>query len=378
VSTSDPHPTAAAAPGSPVAIQAKARKFPCPSCGASVEWSPGSSSLKCPFCGAQRVIPTTPQQVREQPIDATVGEPAELGWGAERKAVKCTRCGATTTFEPNVAAGSCAFCGAPTVVEAPPDAKMVRPAGLLPFRIVRDAAVNAFRKWLGGLWFRPGHLREQASLTSLKGVYVPFWTFDAATHSVWTAEAGYTYTVTVQALENGRTVDRQEQRVRWEPAEGVLEKLFDDLPVPGSRGIEPRLSQQLEPFPTHELVAYEPAYLAGFLAEEYAVGRDEALGEAKQRMASEIRSECVRHIPGDTYRNLEVDTRYSGVAYKNALLPLWIAAYQYRDKAYRYLVNGVTGKAAGTAPFSWIKVSLVVAAAILVMLLIALAKGSGR
>ena len=81
---------------------------------------------------------------------------------------------------------------------------MVRPEGLLPFRVDRNAAAGKFRQWLSGLWFRPSDLSAKSSLSELAGVYVPFWTFDAATHSLWTAEAGYDYQVAVQVEENGR------------------------------------------------------------------------------------------------------------------------------------------------------------------------------
>ncbi len=65
-------------------------------------------------------------------------------------------------------------------------------------------------------------------------------------------------------------------------------------------------------------------------------------------------------MPGDTHRNLNVQTNFSALAYKNALLPVWIAAYDYKGKPYRFLVNGVTGKVSGTAPWSWIKVTLLI------------------
>jgi hypothetical protein len=42
------------------------------------------------------------------------------------------------------------------------------------------------------------------------------------------------------------------------------------------------------------------------------------------------------------------------------LLPVWIASYRYREKSYRFLVNGVTGKVAGTAPVSAWKVAIAV------------------
>ena len=94
-----------------------------------------------------------------------------------------------------------------------------------------------------GLWFRPDDLSQKSALSELKGVYVPFWTFDAATHSAWTAEAGFDYQVAVQVEENGRWVTRYETRTRWEPAEGVLEHVFDDVPVPASKGLPPDLAR---------------------------------------------------------------------------------------------------------------------------------------
>src|SRR5262245_58957553 len=355
------------------AAAAKVRRFPCESCGADIRWDPGVSALKCPYCGAEKTIAASPG-VAEKPDGAALRSPRDLGWGAERKVVVCKRCGAHTTLEPHVAASACAFCGAAAVVEAPGDSKVVRPEGLLPFTIARDTAVGTFRSWLSSLWFRPSDLKSKSRLTTIQGVYIPFWTFDAATHSWWTAQAGYYYYVPVHVVENGQTVVRQEERIRWEPASGSVEMFFDDVPVPASRGIEPELCRGIEPFPTAELTPYEPSYLSGFLAEENSVDLPEALEVAKNRISSEIRSECASRVPGDTHRNLQVDTTFSAVAYKNALLPIWIAAYDYAGTPYRFLVNGVTGKAAGKAPWSWVKITLAALAVVAVIVAFALAK----
>ena len=351
------------------AIATKVRKFPCEGCGADLRWEPGVTALKCPYCGTVKEVAAPSSSVDEKSVDAALRAPRDLGWGAERKVMVCKRCGAHTTLDPHISASSCAFCGTTAVVEAPPHAPVVRPEGLLPFRIPRDAAVNNFRYWLSGLWFRPNDLRSASRLSSMQGVYIPFWTFDAATHSRWTAEAGYYYYVPVQVRENGRTVTRQEQRVRWEPASGSLELFFDDVPVPASRGIDASLAEKIEPYPTAELTPYEPSYLSGFLAEENAIDLPEALEYAKVRMRIEVREACSREVPGDTQRNLQVQTVFSGLAYKNALLPIWIAAYEYRGAPYRYLVNGVTGKATGTAPWSWIKITLLVVTILTILLI---------
>lgn len=349
------------------AVKAKVRKFPCEGCGADIRWDPGTSALKCPYCGFEKsVAPPAATSIQERPVDVALREPRDLGWGAERKVMICKRCGAHTTLEPNVSASSCAFCGTTAVVEAPPNANVVRPEGLLPFRVTRETALNQFRQWLSKLWFRPSDLKSKSRVTAIQGAYIPFWTFDAATNSYWTAEAGYYYYVEVRVGNE----TRREQRTRWERASGSLEMFFDDVPVPASRGVDTNLCQQIEPFPTSDLTPYDPSYLSGFLAEENAIDLPEALDAAKSRMRDSIRSACSKEVPGDTQRNLEVQTTFSALAYKNALLPLWISAYEYGAKPYRYLVNGVTGKATGTAPWSWVKITFAILAALTILIIV--------
>jgi DNA-directed RNA polymerase subunit RPC12/RpoP len=353
-----------------MATPEKVRMFPCEQCGADVRWNPGSSMLKCPYCGHEKAVAVRDETISERSID----EPRaarDLGWGTERKSIKCQRCGAVSSIAPNIMASACAFCGTAAVVEVPPNRDMIRPEGLLPFKIERNRATEQFRGWLGGLWFRPNDLSRESNITAIQGVYIPFWTFDAATDSWWTADAGYYYYVEVEDTDSdGNRVTRSEQRTDWRRANGRHEDFFDDLPVPASRGIEPDLTRRIEPFPTDALIPYEPAFLSGFLAEEYAIDLDEALASAKERMNSELYDACSREVPGDTQRNLHVETTFSGIAYKNALLPIWIAAYQYHGTPYRFLVNGVTGAVSGKAPYSAVKIFFAVVGAIILLIIL--------
>lgn len=357
------------------ALQSKVRKFPCEGCGADLAWEPGVTALKCPWCGMTKQVAAPTGRVDEKSVDAGLRAPRNLGWGAERKVIACKRCGAHTTLDPHVAASSCAFCGTNAVVEAPPDNTIARPEGLLPFRITRESALQSFRAWLRSLWLRPNDLKRAARMNTIQGAYIPFWTFDAATHSQWTAEAGYYYYVDVQVTVNGRRETRRERRVRWEPAAGSLELFFDDVPVPASRGIDAPLARGIEPYPTAELTPYEPSYLSGFLAEENAIDLPEALESAKDRMREDTRIACAREVPGDTHRNLVVHTAFSALAYKNCLLPIWVAAYDYHGTPYRFLVNGVTGKCHGTAPWSWVKITLLVITILTLLMVVFWAMG---
>jgi ribosomal protein L37E len=347
---------------SPEPTKAKVRKFPCEGCGADLRWEPGVSALKCGYCGFEKAVAARAGAVTEKSVDAGLRAPRDLGWGAERKIILCKRCGAHTALDPHVSASSCAFCGTSAVVEAPADPKFVRPEGLLAFRVTRETAMQSFRDWLGRLWFRPNDLKSSSRMTAIQGAYIPFWTFDAATDSDWTAEAGYYYYVTV----NGKS----QRRVRWERASGSLQLFFDDVPVPASKGIDAEICRNIEPFPTAELSEYDPSFLSGFLAEENAIDLADALESAKERMRGEVRAACAREVPGDTHRNLQVQTMFSALAYKNCLLPIWIAAYDYKGTPYRFLVNGVTGKTSGIAPWSWVKITLAVIAALIVFFIV--------
>ena len=346
----------------PAATPVGARKFPCSRCGADLVWHPGNGRLRCEYCGFERAATAeegAPEAVAERPLEAGLAAPEKVGWGMERHSFRCTRCGAVSTLAAGVAASACAFCGTPAVVEAPADAELVRPQGVLPFAIGRDDALNRFRAWLGSLWFRPNDLKRRAQIDSVRGVYVPFWTFDAETFSHWRAESGT------------RRGSGSNARVDWRPVSGTLAHAFDDLPVPASRGLDGLLARELEPFPTERLVAYAPDYLSGFTAEEYGTPLDQAWALARARMTATLYAACRHEVPGDLCRNLVVETSWSKLAYKSGLLPVWIAAYEYRGRSFRYAVNGATGKAGGNAPWSVVKIALAVAAILLVVILIA-------
>jgi hypothetical protein len=81
-------------------------------------------------------------------------------------------------------------------------------------------------------------------------------------------------------------------------------------------------------------------------------------------MVAEQERNCARDVPGNTHRNLSVDNTFSALTFKHVLLPLWIAAYRYNNKVYRFLVNGQTGEVVGKAPWSIFKIALLVLALI--------------
>jgi DNA-directed RNA polymerase subunit RPC12/RpoP len=352
------------------------RRFPCKQCGANLTFAPGTTELVCPYCGHREEVPVTQEAIREYPLnDALLTMPVEHGWGTETRSVRCENCGATTTFAAAQVAGACAFCGSSKVVEEPGREDLIRPESLVPFQVDRKKAVEAFRHWISHLWFRPNALKQSTALAKIAGAYLPFWTFDAYTSSYWTAEAGYYYYETESYREqdsegNWTTKTRQVQKIRWEPAAGHHAEFFDDELVGASRGVPGNLLNGICPYELPALRPYDPGFLSGFLAEEYQVDLAAAWELGKASIQSQVVAHCAAEVPGDTHRNLNVDTAFSQETFKHVLLPVWIAAYLYQNRTWRFLVNGQTGKVSGEAPLSWWKIAGAFVLAALVALVI--------
>ncbi|HXE73269.1 MAG TPA: zinc ribbon domain-containing protein [Candidatus Nitrosotenuis sp.] len=372
----------------PTSAQAEApglHRFPCPNCGATLVFAAGVDRLKCEYCGGTQEVPAqAPGRpgAGAGPVEHSLHEllsgSASKGWGAATRTFQCGQCGASTTLPQGQTSGKCAFCGSNVVAERAPNPDLITPESLIPFKIPKEEAVKRFRQWLSGLWFRPNNLKHMAQVADIQGVYTPFWTFDARASTRWSAESGYHYYETEEYTDtDGTRRTRQVQKTRWEPSSGFHQAAYDDILICASRGLSEGLVRQLEPYDTRGgLVAYQPAYLAGWQAEEYALGPREAWQKGQEEFERLEYQACSAQVPGDTHRNLNISMRLEGVTWKHCLLPLWIAAYRYQGKPYRFMVNGQTGKVSGEAPLSWWKVlgcALLLAA--LLLLLVALGGG---
>ncbi|MEO0678040.1 MAG: primosomal protein N' (replication factor Y) - superfamily II helicase, partial [Pseudomonadota bacterium] len=109
-----------------------------------------------------------------------------------------------------------------------------------------------------------------------------------------------------------------------------------------------------------DLRPYQPEYLAGFRAEAYTIELDEGFEEAKGIMNRQIERDVRFDIGGDAQRISTLKTQVRKVTFKHVLLPVWMAAYKYRGKTYRFVVNGRTGLVQGERPYSAWKITIAV------------------
>src|SRR5215216_2683138 len=245
----------------------KPQTYPCPGCGADLVFDPKDNCLSCPYCGRKVPIPESNETVVERSYEQYLQPTSEqMGTVAENALeVSCERCGATVTFTPPEVAGECPFCGSAIVAQAKSADPMVAPEGLLPFRITQQQANDSLKNWISTRWFAPNALKKFAYHESIKGVYIPFWTYDANTNSYYTGERGEHYYVTENYTErddqgNNVTKTRQVQKTRWYPVSGDVSRQFDDVLITATKSVSRARLASLEPWDLELLNPYEPAY----------------------------------------------------------------------------------------------------------------------
>ncbi len=354
-------------PSGPTVTTAR-QKFNCPACGAEAHWNPAKQALICPFCGA-----ASPVALQSRAADTVITEhdllqaldaipQAALGWQAAKTSVRCQSCQAVSVFDAVNVGQRCEFCGSAQLVPYEQIDDAFRPESLLPFKVAEPQARELVRAWYGRQWFAPNALARKALTDTVRGIYLPYWTFDAHAYARWTAESGEYYYV-----GSGK---KRERRVRWTPASGDLTHRFDDELVQASKGVHTKLLHGVEPFPTDTLIPYDAGYLAGWTVERYQIDLPNAAAGAKRQMQATLERLCGNQVPGDTHRNLTVDPTFSAERFKHVLVPVWLVTYDYRATSYQVVANGVTGKIAGERPWSWIKIALLVIAILIVVAIV--------
>jgi len=346
-------------------------RFPCDTCGTDMRFDPGADQLICDYCGNTEVIGGgSAHPIREQDFRAAIRAELPKADLEETRTVGCENCGATVEYDPTIHAADCPFCGTPFVADTGVS-RHIKPRGVLPFALTEKQARDALKGWLGRLWFAPSGVQEYARKGQrLDGIYVPYWTFDADTKSSYAGQRGTVYYETKSVVRDGKRQNVRVAKVRWQSVSGRVARFFDDVLVLASRALPKRYTDGLAPWDLSPLEPYRVEYLAGFRAEAYSIELEDAFGEARGHMDRMIERDVRFDIGGDRQRIHNIDTQIANVTFKHVLLPVWLAAYKYRGKSFRFVVNGRTGKVQGERPYSPIKIAIAVVVGLVIAVIV--------
>ncbi len=345
------------------APSAAMQQYPCAACGARLQFAAGTTALQCPYCGHQQeVVIEAERVVREHSFtdwlysaDKPTGHVGAYG-------VHCSGCGART--ETDKLSDACPFCGAAIILDPNPEA-MITPEAVLPFGITEEAALKAMRDWIGSRWFAPNSLKSLAAHEDIQGTYLPHWTFDSDTTTMYDGQRGdYYYTTETYTDANGDRQEREVRHTRWRSASGTVQRSFDDVLVPAVTSLPADKLTELEPWDMPEVKPYQAEYLAGYQTLRYEVEPPEGFERFKQSVNPVIESDCVDDIGGDEQRLHDTQINWGALTFKLLLLPAWLAAYRYHDRPWRVMINARTGEVIGERPYSAWKITGAIIAAL--------------
>ncbi len=326
------------------------QQYKCPCCGGAIEFDANLQKLKCPYCDTEFEIETLAAYDKELKDD----RPDEMNWnttpGGEWQESEegtlcsyvCQSCGGEIVCDATTAATSCPYCENPVVMKGKLSGDL-RPDIVIPFKYDKNAAKQALRDHYKGKRLLPKIFADENHLDQIRGIYVPFWLFDAD------AQANMRYRATrtrIWSDPNYIYTETSHFSVRRDGSIG-----FEHVPVDGSTKMADDLMESIEPFDLTQAVDFQTAYLAGYLADRYDVSAQQSIERANQRIKKSTEEAFASTVVGYT----TVIPEQSGIKLENgkaryALLPVWLLNTEWKGKQYTFAMNGQTGKFVGDLP----------------------------
>ena len=348
--------------------QSSERKKSCVNCGAELTYEPGTDLITCDYCGHQEVIEQSSQHFKELELQKYLQEMGSQSHSMEISMLHCENCGANQHVEENYKSLNCVYCTMPLIVEDSFKEQWIIPGAVLPFQLDQRKAHQVFKKWVDGLWWAPNNLqRATINPEFTRGLYAPYWTFDAQLVADYQGERGdyYYVTKTRGSGDNKRTV--QERRTKWSPAAGTVNGFVDDTLVKATKQRDSQIPREISNWNLEGLKNFDTKYLAGYVTEKYTIPLEEGHIKANKE-AEKIAQNWIRgDIGGDTQRISAMDMRLSDETFKHILLPVYISSYHYNGTKYNFFVNGQTGLIHGKRPYSFWKIFLAILAVIVII-----------
>ena len=338
----------------------RAMDHKCPGCGAPLLYVTKLAKWKCDFCDSEYTL----SDLKRLGVIKEENENKEEN--VTYDTYLCKDCGAEIIADENTASTFCLYCGNTAILKSKLSGEF-KPDLLIPFKVVKEDAINAFKGLKKGRPLLPKDFVSEKNIEKITGLYVPFWLYDITCSGNVSARATK---INSWVVGNTHYTKTDTYKVERDLSVG-----YKRVPVDGSEKFADDIMNTIEPFDYNGLVEYNHAYLSGFLAEKYDVSKEKAYNDAKKRALNstltEAKSSIIGYssvnVTGNTLKDSLNDTKY-------ALLPVFMVNVKYKDKYYLFAMNGQTGEFVGNMPISVPKafvytISIFLGVAILVIII---------
>lgn len=325
------------------------QEYKCPCCDGAIAFDSSVQKMKCPYCDTEfelETISSYNNEINQTPQEDMTWEDPSSSWNAGEEeslcGYVCSSCGGEIVCDEHTAATACPYCGSPVVMTGRLSGSL-KPDLVIPFQLDKKAAKEALKQHYQGKKLLPKIFMDENHIDEIKGVYVPFWLFDAdadadmrfrGTRIRHWSDSQYNYTETsyYAILRSGRIG-------------------FNQVPVDGSSKMADDLMESIEPFDLSQAVDFQTAYLAGYLADKYDIDSAHSINRANERIRTSTANAFASTVLGYTSVMPESSSiRLKDGKVRYALLPVWLLNTSWNGKNYIFAMNGQTGRMVGDLP----------------------------
>lgn len=304
--------------------------YSCKNCAGNLQFDIESGKLKCSHCKSLF-----------DPYEVSGGKEADGEQEYEVTVFTCPQCAGRIYSMDTQALAYCSFCGASSVLEGRLE-HMERPKYIIPFTVSKEDCKRLYSEKLKKEGYAPNWLKDAEHIDSFRGIYVPYWIYNAS-------QKGSVEVLATKAIK--KTIDK----VSGYTVYGDLECEYRGVAFDASAAFEDEISEQLAPYDMRKLQDFSPAFLSGFYADIADVKEDVYMFRAEEiinrattsyiNTQPELYGYNVEHTPfaSDTYHTL------MGKA-ELAMFPVWLLTYRRNGRVAYVAVNGQSGKLAARLP----------------------------
>ena len=264
---------------------------------------------------------------------------------ADVKSLECKNCGARLQFNPSQVSMTCAFCASEYFMEIPESEEQRKEkenAELVLFKVDKEQGKKIFSEWIKKGLFKPNDLVSSFKHKEFDGAYIPFYRVNSDAVTQWNGRDKFE----VKSAEGDKPAVYE-----YKDRSGNRSDSYKDF-ISVTHGLDQDEVDQILPFDDNETKPFDQQLMMGYKFENPGVTKDNAEETARERVKNWERDACSSLCDelGST------STTISNLRSKLMMLPIWILVYLYKNKPFRVLINGQTGKISGKKPISGIKV----------------------
>lgn len=328
------------------------QQYKCPNCGGPITFDSRLQKMKCPNCGTELGVGAlAPLEATRQPGQSDspswstqAGTPWREGEMESLRSYVCQSCGGEIVGDQNLAATSCPYCGNPVVMTEQLSG-ILRPDIVIPFKLDKNRAKEGLKEHLKGKPFLPRIFKDSHHIDEMKGVYLPFWLFDAD------VDASITYAA--QKARSWSDKDYNYVETSYFRLFRAAHLEFEHVPFDGSQKMPNDLMESIEPYDLGRAVDFQTAYLSGYFAEKYDVAAQQGFTRVNARVRQSAEDTLASSAKGYVAVTPESgDIRIHNGEVKYALMPVWLLNTTWKNNRYTFAMNGQTGKFVGDLPLS--------------------------